>query len=135
MDKADMQHGIGNPLFAIETNLITLGNRALKHDDPKGEMAHIIDEMQRSIERIKGVLAEKETLDPAEPRDHPDDTYTPTQNAHRVMVEALREEHELVTKFRDDNPLASAALRREHARLVAKAGFDGLEDPLVAPGE
>lgn len=48
-----IRHLIGNPLFAIETNLISLEHRV---DSP--EAKKIIQEMQASVEKIKSVMDE-----------------------------------------------------------------------------
>lgn len=63
------------------------------------------------------------TIDPDEPKDHPDDTYSPTQYVYRVLLDALRDDHSYLTKFRDSDPLKSAAIRKAHGQLLAESGF------------
>lgn len=50
--KEEMQHEIGNPLFAIETNCEFLKKRI--HDPDKA--AKVLDDIQESIEKIKLVI-------------------------------------------------------------------------------
>lgn len=47
-----VQHLIGNPLFAIETNLVSLERRTENVPDAK----EIIESMRVSVEKIKAVL-------------------------------------------------------------------------------
>lgn len=51
-DAENIRHLIGNPVFAIETNIMVL-----KSDLARQDAGAILDSMQRSVERIKEVLA------------------------------------------------------------------------------
>jgi len=50
-----IRHLIGNPLFALETNLVSLERRT---ENP--EAKEIIESMKRSVEKIKEVLDQLE---------------------------------------------------------------------------
>ena len=52
----DPEHIIGNPVFAIETNLISLRKRITSGRTE--EALEIVDEIQVSIERIKSALTQ-----------------------------------------------------------------------------
>jgi signal transduction histidine kinase len=51
-DGETVRHRIGNPLFAIETNLVSLERRV----DNNPEIKQLVESMRASVERIKEVL-------------------------------------------------------------------------------
>lgn len=54
----NLQHEIGNPVFAIETNLGSLRKRVEHIGKPRwrDEAAEILDEIQASLEKIKAAI-------------------------------------------------------------------------------
>lgn len=52
----NVRHLIGNPMFALETNLSSVRRRI--QQGKSTEALELLDSMQTSIERIKTVLAE-----------------------------------------------------------------------------
>lgn len=59
----DIKHLIGNPIFAIETNVDYLRRRCMDFSSPPCsplEVAKVLDEILASVERIKSVLIDNE---------------------------------------------------------------------------
>lgn len=60
---SDLQHEVGNPVFAIETNLDPLRKRIKDSQEISGrsnklsEALEIVDEIQASLEKIKAAIA------------------------------------------------------------------------------